>query len=56
MRRPKPQPINTRLPQLRNAMPGKRADSVTPEHKSHPVPAERVGRGKTLRLRKVHRD
>jgi hypothetical protein len=56
MRRPRPQPKDTRLPRLRNAVPPERAEGVNPIHKTSERPTPRIKPGKNLRLRDVHRD
>jgi hypothetical protein len=55
MRRPKPQPKETRVPRLRNASPPKHGDTKSHERHSN-GPSPRVMRGKTFRLRNVNRD
>lgn len=56
MRRPKPQPIDTRLPRLRNATPKKPDERLTHDRKSAEGAVPRISRGRTFRLRNVHHD
>jgi hypothetical protein len=56
MRRPKPQPKDTRLLRLRSAALPKRVEGLAHDHKSPLVPTPRLTRGRNFRLRKLRRD
>jgi hypothetical protein len=56
MRRPKPQPKQTSVPRLRNARLPKQGGRAARDHTSVKLPTPRLTRGRTYRLRSVHRD